>query len=62
VLNRIKEIFKDIKNKPIEYNGTIQILEVETPYEKDLIINSIKYNIKNKNLTKTKENYLKLVG
>ena len=60
MLNRIKEIFKDIKNKPIEYNGTIQILELDIPYERDLIINSITYHIKNKNLTKTKENLLKL--
>lgn len=61
VLNRIKEIFKDTKNKPIEYNGTIQILELNMSYERDLIINSINYHIKNKNLTKTKGNLLKLL-
>jgi len=62
IINRIREIFKDNKNKPIEYNGTIQILEFDMPYERDLMVKSIKYHIKNKNLIKTKENYLKLDG
>ena len=62
VFNRITEIFKDNKNKPIEYDGTIQILEFAISYERELIIKSIDHHIKNKNLTKTKDNYLKLDG
>ena len=62
VLNRIKEIFKDNKDKQIEYDGTIQILEFDESYDRDLIIKSINYHIKNENLIKTKDNYLKLVG
>ena len=62
MLNRIKEIFKDNKDKQIEYDGTIQILEFDESYDRDLIIKSINYHIKNKNLIKTKENYLKLDG
>ncbi len=60
ILNRIKEILKDNKNRPIEIDGIIQVLEFDMPYKRDLIINSINYHIKNKYLTKTKENLLKL--
>ncbi len=60
IFNRIKEIFKDNKNKLIALNGIIQGLELDMSYESDLIMNSINYHIKNKNLIKTKENYLKL--
>lgn len=62
IINQIKEIFKDNKNKLIEYDGTIQILEFDMPYERDLIIKSINHHIRIKNLIKTKENYLKLDG
>ena len=60
VFNRIKEIFKDNKNKPLEYDGAIQALELNMSYECDLIMNSINYHIKNKNLIKTKEKLLNL--
>ena len=52
----------NIKNKPIKYDETIQILEFNMSYDRDLIIKSINYHIKNENLTKTKDNYIKLVG
>jgi len=55
VLNRVKEIFKDNKNKQIYYDGVIQVLGVDVPYERDLIIKSIKYHIKNKNLMSSGE-------
>ncbi|MBA7516655.1 hypothetical protein ES705_08703 [subsurface metagenome] len=36
--------------------------ECDTPYECDLITKSINHHIKNKNLIKTKKDYLKLDG
>ena len=60
ILERIKEILKENKNKPIEIDGIIQVLEIDILYKRDLIIDSINYHIKSKYLTKTKENLLKL--
>lgn len=60
ILERIKEILKENKNKPIEIDGVIQVLEIDMLYKRDLIIDSINYHIKSKYLIKTKENLLKL--
>ena len=61
ILNQIKEIFKENKNRLIERDSLIPVLEVDMPYEKELIINSINFHIKNKNIIKTKEDLMKLI-
>ena len=60
ILEWIKENFKDNKDKSLEINGLLQRLEVDLPYEREVILNSINYHINNKTLSKTKENLLKL--
>lgn len=60
ILNHIEEIFKENKNRPIERDSLVPVLEVDMSYEKNLIINSIDFHIKNKTLIKTKDNLLKL--
>lgn len=60
IVGRIYEIFEKNNNKALEEQSLIQVLEID--FSKNLIEKAIKLQIENKNLIKTKEDYLKLDG
>jgi len=60
IMGRIYEIFEKNNNKALEKESLIQVLEID--FSKNSIEKVIKLQIENKNLIKTKEDYLKLDG
>jgi phage anti-repressor protein len=62
ILDDLKEIYHDNENSPCEKDSLIQVLEFKTDFDKDIIDQALNFHIQNKNLIKTKENYLKLDG
>jgi hypothetical protein len=62
ILDELKEIYHDNENSPCEKDSLIQGLEFKTNLDRTIIDQALNFHIKNKNLKKTKDNYLKLDG
>lgn len=62
ILDELKEIYHDNGNSPCEKDSLIQGLEFKINYGQKIIDQALNFHIQNKNLIKTKENYLKLDG
>ena len=62
ILDSLKEIYIDNENLPCERESLVQGLEFKTDYDRTIIDQALNFQVQNKNLIKTKENYLKLDG
>jgi len=62
ILDALREIYHDNENSPCEKESLIQVLEFKTDFDRIIIDQTLDFHIQNKNLIKTKENYLKLDG
>ncbi len=62
ILDNMKEIYLNNENSPCERESLIQGLEFKIGFDRTIIVQALNFHVKNKNLIKTKENYLKLDG
>jgi len=62
ILGELKEIYHDNENSPCERDSLVQVLELKINYGQKIIDQALNFHVQNKNLIKTKENYLKLDG
>lgn len=60
ILNNLEKIYHDIEDSPCEKENLIQVLDINTGYDKDTIEQALNFHLQNKILIKTKNNLLKL--